>query len=151
MKLISDESRTNSALKPAFSSKFVVPFSDIDMAGHVNNARYFVYFENARIQHMYSMEGKSKFGEMGVVLAHAEIDYKSPARFQDELRIDLCTVSVGNSSWVIEYEIYNVIENRLVATGKTVQVSFDYKAGKPVPISPTLKEKLLQEAAKSRE
>lgn len=128
------------------SIKFAVQFSDIDVAGVVNNARYLTYFENARIEHMFSVLGSwDIFSEIGFVVAHAEIDYKYPAKFQDVLRIDLRTASVGNTSWVTEYEVYNEDENRLIASGKTVQVAFDFKAAKPIQIPPEIKEKLLRE------
>ncbi len=127
--------------------KFTVPFGDVDMMGHVNNVRYFAYFENARVEHMLSIMGEWKAGDVGVILAHAEIDYKSRARFRDELTINLRTTSVGNTSWVYEYEILNEKEKRLVATGKTVQVAFSSKENRPVPIPPELKKKLEEKTA----
>jgi acyl-CoA thioester hydrolase len=137
-------------LKPTFSMRFVVPFGDVDMMGHVNNVRYLAYFENARVEHLYSMEEKWNFEEMGLILAHAEIDYKSRAGLRDELRLDLRVASVGNTSWVYEYEILNEHENRIVATGKTVQVAYDYKEAKPVPIPAEFKRKLQKEVAESQ-
>ena len=61
--------------------KFVVPFGDVDMMGHVNNVRYLAYFENARVEHLHSMGEKLRVEDMGLILAHAEIDYKSPQGF----------------------------------------------------------------------
>ena len=87
---------------------------------------------------------------MGLILAHAEIDYKSRAGLRDELRLNLRVASVGNTSWVYEYEILNERENRIVATGKTVQVAYNYKEEKPAPIPPEFKEKLLKEMARVR-
>ncbi len=109
-------------MKALFSIKLIVPFGDIDMMGHVNNARYLTYFEMARSEYLYTFAGKRDVGEIDIIIARAEIDYKSPAKWHDELIIKLRTASVGNSSWVYEYEILNENENRLVAVGKTVQV-----------------------------
>ena len=134
-------------MNPTYSIRFTVPFGDVDMLGHVNSIRYLAYFENARTEHLYSIAGMRKFDEIGLIIAHAEIDYKSPAGFRDELRIDLRTASVGNSSWVYEYEVMNETKNKLVATGKTVQVAYDYKTEKSIPIPNEFKEKLLQEIA----
>lgn len=134
-------------LKPTFSLKFVVPYGDVDMMGHVNNVRYLAYFENARVEHMHSILGKWDFGDVGLILAHAEIDYKSTAKLRDELTVNLRTASIGNTSWVYEYEILNEHEKRLVATGKTVQVAYDYKERKPIPIPPEFKKRLQQEVA----
>lgn len=115
------------------------------MMGHVNNVRYLAYFENARVRHMYSILGDWNFEDVGLILAHAEIDYKSVAKLRDELTVNLRIMSVGNSSWVYEYEIINEKEDRVIATGKTVQVAFDYKRRKPIPIPPEFKKQLLQQ------
>lgn len=138
-------------MNPTHSIRFTVQFSDIDAAGVVNNAKYFTYFENARVEQMLSVLGKREIiaERYGFVVAHAEIDYKYPARFRNMLRIDLKTASVGNTSWVTEYEIYKEDDERLIATGKTVQVAFDFKEGKPIPIPQEVKEKLAQEVEKS--
>lgn len=137
-------------MNPTYSTKFKVPFGDVDMLGHVNNTRYLAYFENARTEHLFSLAGMHRFEEIGLIIAHAEIDYKSPAEFRDELRIDLRTASVGNSSWVYDYEIFNETKNRLVAIGKTVQVAYDYKMDKSIPIPNEFREKLLQEIASQK-
>ena len=138
-------------MNPTHSTKFSVPFGDVDMLGHVNSTRYLAYFENARTEHLFSIAGLRRFDEIGLIIAHAEIDYKSAAEFRDELRVDLRTASVGNSSWVYEYEIFNETKKKLVAIGKTVQVAYDYKLDKSIPIPSDFKEKLLQEIASSRE
>jgi acyl-CoA thioesterase FadM len=64
----------------------------------------------------------------------------------------LRTSSVGNTSWVTEYEIYKEDDDdRLIASGKTVQVAFDFKEGKPLPIPPEIREKLLHETVSGKE
>lgn len=113
--------------------------------GHVNNARYLIYFENARTEHVYSIVGEWKKQNLGFILAHAEIDYKFPAVYRDQLEVRIRVSSVGNSSWVYEYLVLNVQDKRTLATGKTVQVFYDYAQAKSVPIPLELKEKLLKE------
>ena len=142
----------DSILKANYQTKITVPYADIDMLGHVNNARYLTYFEIVRTEAIYSHRAMSDPKSIGIIIARAEIDYKSPARWRDELTVKMRTSHVGNSSWTSDYEITNEKENnKLVATGKTVQVAFDYAKGKPVPIPQELKTKLLKEVEESRE
>jgi acyl-CoA thioesterase FadM len=61
------------------------------------------------------------------------------------------TSSVGNSSWTYEYEIVNEKENKVVALGKSVQVTFDYAAQKSVPIPKEAREVLLKEVEACKE
>ena len=138
--------------KYVYKTSFIVPFSDIDMLGHVNNAKYLTYFETARTEHFFE-SGRKKIdvGKMGIIMARAEIDYKYPAKWHDELTLKMKTSSVGNSSWTYEYEIVNEKENKVVALGKSVQVTFDYTAQKSVPIPKEAREALLKEVEACKE
>ena len=131
--------------------KMTVPFSDIDMMGHVNNARYFTYLETVRAEHMYNLTKGEDAQGLGVILARAEIDYKAPARWLDVLLVKMRTITVGNSSWAYEYEIFDEKNNRVIATGKTVQVAYDYTTRTPVPIPQEMKEKLLKEIEETKD
>ena len=142
--------RTKIPRKVTSSVKFKVPFGDVDMMGHVNNVRYLGYFENARTEHLYSLVGEWRKGNLGFILAHAEIDFKSPAAYRDELEVTIRITSVGNTSWVYEYLVLNVQDKRTHATGKTVQVFYDYEQKKSMPIPQELREKLLRDMASSK-
>ena len=124
--------------------RFVVPFGDVDMMGHVNNVRYLGYLENVRFELLQSIASDAESQENGLILAHAEIDYKAPAFYRDELSVGIRVASVGKSSWVYEYEVISVRDSRLVALGKTVQVAYDYKAKKSIPIPESFREILLK-------
>jgi len=120
-----------------FSHRLEVRFRDCDALGHVNNAVYLTYLEQARFQHWRSLWG---FGDPqlpadmpGVILARAEADYKRPSRYGDVLEIRLTVAEIGRSSFRYEYEIVNE-KGETVLTAKTVQVMYDYAAEKPVPI-----------------
>jgi len=137
--------------KYVHSIRMTVPFSDIDMMGHVNNARYFTYLETVRAEHMYNLtKGKDADG-LGVIIARAEIDYKAPARWLDALIVKMRTIAVGNSSWTYEYEIFDEKNNWVIAVGKTVQVAYDYRTRTPIPIPPDMKEKLLGEIEETKD
>ena len=105
--------------------------------GHTNNAVYLTYLEQTRFAHWRSLWG---FGSPqlppdlpGVILARVECDYKRPSRYGDVLEVRLRVGEIGRSSFRYEYEIVDE-QGRTVLTAKTVQVMYDYTAGKPVPI-----------------
>ena len=119
------------------------------MMGHVNNAKYLSYIETVRAEHLLSLYPNGR-RQIGVIIARAEIDFKVPAKWRDELIVKMRTLSVGNSSWVYEYEITNNKTNSLVATAKTIQVAYDYSSGHSIPIPVEIKEKLLREIEESK-
>jgi len=121
--------------------------------GHVNNAVYFTYLEQTRFAHWRSLWGfgspQLPPGMPGVILAHAECDFKHPARYGQMLDVKLRVVELGRTSFRYEYEIVDE-ERRTIARAKTVQVMFDYAAEKPVPIPAHIRE-LLTRAPAGRE
>jgi acyl-CoA thioester hydrolase len=107
-----------------FQSKQYVRWGDLDAFGHVNNATYLVYAQEAR----YAW---SKMIEM--VVARAEVDFIAPIYVGDfNLDIEIWVNKIGTSSFGVTYEMKNGEE--LVAVVKTVQVtvSMDTKKSRPL-------------------
>lgn len=123
-------------MRAIFTYRLDVRFRDCDPMGHVNNAVYLTYLEQARLAQWRSLW---RFGERnasdvpGVILARAEVDFRLPARYGDVLEVRIGLAAIGRTSFTYEYEIVDA-ETRLVATARSVQVMYDYQAGRPVPI-----------------
>lgn len=113
--------------------RLVVRFRDCDAMGHVNHAVYFTYLEQCRLTCWRELTGAPS-PHTRVIIARAECDYRAPAHFGDELEIRMRVGDVGRSSFGLLYEIVNVVDGRTLAEGKTVMVSYDYDASKPVPL-----------------
>jgi acyl-CoA thioester hydrolase len=115
-------------------SKQYVRWGDLDAFGHVNNATYLVYAQEAR----YAW---SKMLEM--VVARAEVDFIAPIYTGDiYLDIEIWVHSIGNSSFGLTYEVKNGDE--LVARIKTVQVTVSMETKKSRPINDAEREFLTQ-------
>ena len=116
-----------------YRHRLSVRFRDCDAMGHVNHAVYFTYLEQCRLTCWRELTGTpSPFTR--VIIARAECDYRSPAHFGDELEVRLTVAEIGGSSFTLAYEIVQAAGDRLVASGKTVMVSYDYAAGASVPL-----------------
>jgi acyl-CoA thioester hydrolase len=117
----------------AYRHRLSVRFRDCDAMGHVNHAVYFTYLEQCRLTFWRELTGKAA-PNTRVIVARAECDYKAPAYFGDELEVRLRVGEIGRSSFGLDYDIVHAEKSHLVATGKTVMVSYDYAAGKSVPL-----------------
>jgi len=126
-----------------FAIRFTVRFRDVDVLGHVNNAVYFTYMEQARTEFWLHLFGLNSLSQISFIVAHAECDFRVPAQFKDELEVGIRTSSIGNTSFVWEYEIKNVKTGQLMANGKTVQVYYDYGKQKGMPVPPEIRARLL--------
>jgi acyl-CoA thioester hydrolase len=141
---------------PIFIHRLEVRFRDCDPMGHVNNAVYLTYLEQARFSHWRATGLTLTNGERGVsrpsglpapedipgvILARVEIDYRRPAKYGDWLDVRLGIASFGRSSFTYEYEIRDT-DGALIAEARTVLVRFDYVAGRAVPLTEDLKQLL---------
>ncbi len=113
--------------------------------GHVNNAVYLTYLEQARFAHWRALWGFSledrPAGAPGVILAHAEIDYRRPVRSGEVLEVGIGVAAIGRTSFMYDYEIADA-SGAVVATARTVQVMYDYSAHKPVPVPDAIRAKI---------
>ncbi|MGA7838037.1 MAG: thioesterase family protein [Ignavibacteriaceae bacterium] len=115
-----------------------VRFSDLDAMGHVNNATYLSYLEEARIAYYNDvMKKKSDSLDFNAVVARIEIDYVSQIRLGDKVEIYNRTSKIGNKSSEVEHLIVVADKNEKIVAAKAVTklVSFDYKKNQSVPVS----------------
>jgi len=113
-----------------FVHEVCVRFADLDALGHVNNAVYLTYFESARIAWWLEVTGRSGLDALDMILARAEVDYRSPLLWRERLRVGVRCVSLGRSSLTLELRAVEPESERLVAEGRKVCVLFDYAAGR---------------------
>jgi acyl-CoA thioester hydrolase len=107
-----------------YQSKQYVRWDDLDAFGHVNNAVYLTYAQEARF---------AWSGILEMVVARAEVDFIAPIYDGDTfLDIELWVSAIGNSSFTMTYEIK--MKGEIVARVKTVQVTVDMSTKKSQPI-----------------
>ena len=109
-----------------------VRFRDCDAMGHVNNAVYSTFLEEARID---VLGGLADF-----ILARVEIDFRSELRAGEEVEVRTRCSRVGTKSFELEHEIH--ADGQLAAEAKSVLVGYDYERGQSVPLSEGLREQL---------
>src|SRR5437868_14023118 len=83
-----------------------IRFVDIDSFGHVNNAHYLTYFEQARVKYFNQLLGwKYDWSKEGIILARAEVNYTMPVHLGDEVEIQTRCSRIGNKSFDLEYRM----------------------------------------------
>jgi acyl-CoA thioester hydrolase len=113
-----------------------VRYGDLDPQGHVNNAVYLTYMEQARIGYIRQCglwDGKS-FLDIGIILADAQVSYRAPILLGQEVRVGVRVSHIGRKSMKMEYRIEDASNGAELATGSTVLVTYDYHSGQTIPI-----------------
>jgi len=124
-----------------YSNKQFVRWDDLDAFGHVNNARYLTFAQEARFiwstEEFSTAMRESSLIEM--VVARAEIDFVAPiydgGRFVD---VEISVEKIGNSSFVLLYTISD--GGQVFAKMKTVQVAVSLETKKSRPLTDTERE-----------
>jgi acyl-CoA thioester hydrolase len=112
-----------------------VRWSDMDVFGHVNNARVLTLYEEARVSLMFTgarEHGLSSF-ENGVVIARHEVDYLRPVDYADPVRIELWVEEIRPSRFTIAYELFD--GEALASRARSVCVPFDMANQRPRRLS----------------
>jgi acyl-CoA thioester hydrolase len=117
-----------------------VRFRDLDPMGHVNNAVFLTYLEQARFAFFADAGAATGLTEMNMIVARVEIDFKAPVRLGQEVEVSVRASRFGTKSFDLEYELH--VEGELVAEAKSVQVAYDYDRRQPVPVPAEWREKL---------
>ena len=124
-----------------------IRYGDLDPQGHVNNARYLTYFEQARIAYMIELglftKGQS-FLEIGVILADIHITYFAPIYYGEQIKVGVRTAKMGNKSMTWEQNILDANTGKELARGEVVLVTYDYREEKTMPIPEEWRKKLLE-------
>lgn len=126
--------------------KIQIRFSDCDMMGHVNNAVYLSYIEMARIHYFTFLFGPDRdWKRNGILVRKNEIEYIKPVLFRDEAYIKSFITHIGNSSFVMAYELY--VGEKIYTKAQSVLVYFNSETQKSTPIPEEFKiqlEKLIE-------
>jgi acyl-CoA thioester hydrolase len=119
-----------------FHHPIEVRYGDLDPQGHVNNARYLTFIEQARIayiRHLGLWRGDS-FLNLGIILADVHLTFRAPILFGEDLQVGVRVTRLGNKSLTMEHVIEEATTHTEYATASSVLVAYDYHAGQTVLI-----------------
>ena len=140
-------------------------WSELDQLGHANNARYFTWFEEARMSY-FQQVGIPVTDQLGwgPILAHTECNFLAPVTWPAHLVLCAKVASIGQSSLKMTYAVYiqpnatilksvktddrsnNADEDHqplCVAFGTGVIVLVDYQSGQKVKVNEDLKKSIM--------
>ena len=106
----------------------IVRPADMDADRNVNNAVYFEYFHQSRLEHLDRLgvwRPRGSQDENLFALAENTCRYLAPSFYGDVLLIWTATHAVGQSSFQLVYRIWRKSDDALIAAAHSVQVWLD--------------------------
>ncbi len=116
--------------------EFPIHWGEMDAFGHVNNARFFTWFESSRIAFFQAAGiALSPRDAVAPILAAAHCDYLEPVVFPARLVVGARATKLGNTSLTLEHAVWRLgAPERHLARGSSVVVLLDYATGNKVRI-----------------
>lgn len=112
-------------------------WADQDSFQHINNAAFFTYLEQARVEIFFSdaaEEGVTTLSE-GVVVVRHEIDYRRPVIYSARPLIVECWISqLRAASYHVDYRVHD--GSTLAVTANSLLATYDIQAARPRRITP---------------
>ena len=118
-----------------FKHKVKIYYEDTDAGGVVYYANYLKYLERARSEAIYSLgltnTNLKKDHDTLIIVKSCNIEYKKPAKFEDELEIISSILSKTKTSFTM---LQIIKKNEEIMSEATVQLVTINKEGKPIKI-----------------
>jgi acyl-CoA thioester hydrolase len=118
-------------------TRIALRFADMDAFGHVNNAHYLTYIEEARVRYFdMVVNWEYDWNKQGIILAKAEVNYIRPIHFKDLITIETRCVRIGTKSMQLDYRIMKTSASAdvLMAEASTILVAYDYESRQSIPV-----------------
>lgn len=116
----------------AYSIDIPVRLRDLDVMGHVNNAVYVTYFEQARVEYLQDVVGEA-FETGGIVLANLEVDYLDTIDFDDPVTVAIRITDLGETSLQMEHRLHAAGAVAAIAQATVVAYDPDQERPRPLP------------------
>lgn len=110
---------------------FNIAWGDMDALGHVNNARYFDYFQEARIEWLRDLN-ITMTENTGPVVIHVACTFLKPIIYPATVTLISKVHSLGKSSMIMDHDLYQ--GEVLMAQGMSKVVWVDYTQNKSIPL-----------------
>ena len=130
--------------------RFYIPikvrYGDLDPQGHVNNARYLTFMEQARVSYarQLGLWGGDSFLNFGMIMADAHVTYKAAILWGQDIRVGMRISRLGNKSMDSLYVIEDTQNGQILADGSSVLVAYDYHAQSTIPVPVEWRQSIIE-------
>jgi len=119
-------------------TRLEVRFRDIDAFGHVNNAAFVTYLEQARIRYLIDNLHEETPQHLPLILASLQVDFRAPILFGQEVEIGTRVDWIGNTSFSVSHRMTAgtgpQAGQRLAAEAATVLVAYANATERPIRV-----------------
>jgi|ADurb_Cas_01_Slu_FD_contig_21_575312_length_2074_multi_13_in_0_out_0_2 acyl-CoA thioester hydrolase len=113
------------------SADIQIRFNDIDMLGHVNNAKLQEYFDLGRMLYLQRIFGRKMFvDDEAIVIASTKTDFLKPVYLSDHIEVCTAITSIGEKSLKMTQHLRCKKMDEPKVVCESVMVSISKSSGK---------------------
>ncbi len=123
-----------------------VRYADLDAQGHLNNAKFLTYFEQARIAYFDELGLFSKnqsFMDIGLIIADIHIKYRAPVYLGAAVKVGVQIPAIGNKSITVLETVEDAATGQLYADGTVILVAYDYPTHTTMPVTADWRRRIM--------
>ena len=111
-----------------FTTTMALRWRDMDALGHLNNATYFTFMEQARIDWFLEKAQLNIEEEQdGPVIVNTECTFKAALRFPDTIKIETSVTTIKTRSFDMQHTFYSSHNDKIHAIGRVTIVWINYQ------------------------
>ena len=114
----------------------------LDVFGHVNNARYLEFLEDARWEIFGELLKDIQDNDYSMAIVNININYHIAARLNQRLRVDGIISRIGNKSFVMRQKAVDITTQKVVVDADITCVMVNNETDKAIPITDYWRERL---------
>jgi len=125
-------------------SEYQVRIGDINYGGHMGNDKALQVFHDARIDFLKDL-GYTELNlgnDIAVIIVEANIKYKREVFLHDILETEVRVSKIDGLKWTISYDTKRKKDDKIVFTGSTLMLCYDYHRKKIARIPEDFLEKI---------
>jgi acyl-CoA thioester hydrolase len=130
-----------------YRRRVAVRFRDLDAMGHAHHTLPLVYLEEARAAFWRDLTGSEALDTIDYVMAEITVRFHARIQYPGEVEVTLGVEQVGGKSFTTLFEVRSAaaqdVAGALLASGRAVQVAYDYANGGSKPIEPRVRAALV--------
>ena len=116
-----------------FTHPVDVRFRDLDPMGHAHHSLPLMYWEEARARYWREVAGRANVADIDYVMGEITLRFHHRILYPNRLTAGVRVTRLGRSSLDMEYGLWDPDE-RLLCSGRSAQVMYDYAAGRSTPL-----------------
>lgn len=124
-----------------FVHEVAVRFRDLDPMGHAHHSLPLMYWEEARARYWREVAGRETVQAIDYVMGEFTLRFHRRILFPATLRAAVRTTRLGGSSFDMAYGLWDP-DGRLLSSGASTQVMFDYEAGRSMALDEETRERI---------